>query len=131
MSAEPTPRPRHSRATAMLTSPYPCRLTSTFIDPSIAESARATDVASTVQHVSQDVKDAGRDADLRHVEAPRLDQTEGVVDIAPDAVTERLVEHLPSHLLLLGTRHYSPVSFGELHLAQSPARADVQRPPGC
>jgi hypothetical protein len=40
------------------------------------------------EHVRQAVIDAGRDADLRHVEAPRLDQTEDVVDIAPDALTE-------------------------------------------
>ena len=36
------------------------------------------------EHVRQAVIDAGRDADLGHVEAPRLDQAEGVVDKAPD-----------------------------------------------
>jgi hypothetical protein len=47
------------------------------------------------EHVGQAVKDAGRDGDLGDVEAPRLDQTEDVVDIAPDALTECLGDPLP------------------------------------
>ena len=35
------------------------------------------------EHVVQAVKDAGRNTNLGHVEAPRLDQTEDVVDITP------------------------------------------------
>src|SRR5207244_6241056 len=58
----------------------------------------------------------GPDADLGHVEAPRLDQTEYVVDIAPDAVTERLVDPLPNRLVALGTCHHGAVSLGELYL---------------
>jgi hypothetical protein len=38
------------------------------------------------EHVGQVVIDAHWDADLGHVEAPRVDQTEGVVDIALDAL---------------------------------------------
>src|SRR5437879_13857107 len=67
------------------------------------------------EHVVQAVKDAGRDADLRHIETPRLDQTEDVVDIAPDAVTERLVDSLPNRLVPLGARHHGTVSLRELY----------------
>src|SRR6266704_3749671 len=73
-------------------------------------------VLARYEHVGQAVKDASRDADLRHVEAPRLDQTEDVVDIAPDALTERLVDPLPNRLVPLGTRHHGTVSLRELYL---------------
>src|SRR6478609_4373625 len=68
------------------------------------------------EHVGQTVSDAGRDADLRHVEAPRLDQTEDVVDITPDALTERFADPLPNRLVPLGTRHHCTVSLRELYL---------------
>ena len=49
---------------------------------------------------------------------PQGRMRKGVVDIAPDALAERLVEH-PSHrLVLLGIRQYGTVSFGKLHLAR-------------
>src|SRR6266540_1983372 len=68
------------------------------------------------EHIVQAVDDPGRNADLRHIEAPRLDQTEGVVDIAPDAVTERFVDPSPNHFVPLGARHDGTVSLRELHL---------------
>jgi hypothetical protein len=70
------------------------------------------------EHVGQAVSDAGRHADLGHVEAPRLDQTEGVVDIAPDALTKRLLKHPSLHRLPFDIRHYRTVSVRELHLAR-------------
>src|SRR5438552_17998822 len=68
------------------------------------------------EHVGQAIEDAGRDADLGHVEAPRLDQTEDVVDIAPDALTKRLVNAPPNRFVPLGTRHHGTVSLREPYL---------------